>query len=256
METPMDANNGILDVRDASGRLCGRYHYEDPFISFFRGLYTPKGFDIVSPPPPDHPHHKGLQFGLCAQDVDFWEESTQSAGGRRVGRQVTEKLDPSASGFSQQIVWRDDVCVSFHETRTISVQPTGSGFVWSWQTTLTAERDVTLDVSAWPNGHGYVGLGLRLLPDLFLNKSTVTSVPKQQGASGGVPQSVTIRGTKAALTFEQDTQFQQNVLYILGCETNSEFAFVSLGPTNGHGFPVNKGDSLTGNYRITVADVG
>ena len=33
----------------------------------------PSGKDVVAPPPPDHPHHKGLQFGLCASDVNFWE---------------------------------------------------------------------------------------------------------------------------------------------------------------------------------------
>ena len=33
----------------------------------------PSGKDVVAPPPPDHPHHKGLQFGLCASDVNFRE---------------------------------------------------------------------------------------------------------------------------------------------------------------------------------------
>jgi hypothetical protein len=243
-----------MDVHDRSGRLCGRYHSADPYKSFFRGLCTPKGQDVVSPPPADHPHHKGLQYGLCAEDVNFWEEDAKSEPGhRRIGRQVTEKLDRFELGFSQEIVWRDDGCVSFHETRRISVQPTTSGYVWSWQTTLTAARDVDLVVSAWSATRGYCGLGLRLAPELFLKKSKVTRVP----ASGDVVQSVRVQGTKAALTFEQDTQFQQNVLYLQGCDPDSQddFAFVSLGPTNAAPRTVKTGESLKGSYLITVADV-
>jgi Methane oxygenase PmoA len=256
-------NDGILDVHDPGGGLCGRYHYDDPYKSFFRGLFTPKGCDVVSPPPEDHPHHKGLQYGLCAEDVNFWEEDAKSEPAhRRIGKQVTEQivaeqLDRVDLGFTQQIVWQDDrrdrVCVSFRETRRISVQPTTSGYVWSWQTTLTAERDVNLVISAWPQRGGYCGLGLRLAPELFLKKSRVTRVP----ASGGVVQSIRIQGTKAAVTFEQDTQVQHNVLYIQGCDPDSpdDFAFVSLGPTNGAPCSVKKGETLKGSYRITVADV-
>ena len=247
-----------VEFRDAGGKLCGSYHYEDPFKSFFRGLYTPKGYDVVAPPPADHPHHKGLQYGLCAEDVNFWEEDANSEPGhRRIGRQVTERLDRFDIGLSQEICWQDDVYVSFREARKISVQPTTSGYVWNWQTTLTAERDVRLIVSAWSQTRGYCGLGLRLAPELFLQKSIVTLVPRQPPRSGSVPESVLVRGTKAALTFEQNTQFQQNVLYIQGCDRNSrdEFAFVSLGPTNGAPYSVKKGDSLKASYRITVADV-
>jgi hypothetical protein len=59
------------------------------------------------------------------------------------------------------------------------------------------------------------------------------------------------------VTFEQDTQFQQNVLYIRGYDPDShdDFAFVSLGPTNGAPCTVKKGETLKGSYRITVADV-
>jgi len=51
-------------LNTATGKLCGTYHYEDEFKSFFRGFYTPDGKDVVAFPPPEHPHHKGLQFGL------------------------------------------------------------------------------------------------------------------------------------------------------------------------------------------------
>jgi hypothetical protein len=259
MEAPLNAGtDGILDIRDPGGRLCGRYHYDDPYKSFFRGLYTPKGVDVVSPQPQDHPHHKGLQYGLSAKDVNFWEEDAKTEPGhRRIGRQVTEKLEQFGNGFSQQVVWRDDVCVSFNETRRISVQPTASGYAWRWDTTLTAVRDVELIVSAWlvDGRYGYVGLGLRLFPDLFWKKSTVTVVPAQPPALGIVAQRVAVRGASASLTFEQDPS-QQNALYFQGCEPGSpdDFAFASLGPTNAHGLTVENGDSLKGSYLITVAD--
>ena len=125
-----------MDVRDSSGNVCGRYHCDGlpnspkPFYkSYFIGLYTPKGCNIAAPQPEDHPHHKGLQYGLCATDVNFWEEDGGSDHGKlRVGIQFTKVVDWFAndSGLSQEIVWRDDVCESFHETRNVSVKPTTS----------------------------------------------------------------------------------------------------------------------------------
>ena len=59
---------------DSSGKFCGIYHYMDPYKSYFRGLYTPSGNDVVGYAA-DHPHHKGLQFGLTTDKANFWEES-------------------------------------------------------------------------------------------------------------------------------------------------------------------------------------
>jgi len=250
----------VVEFRDTSDRLCGSYHYHDLHKSFFRGLYTPKGADVVARPPADHPHHKGLQYGLCAKDVNFWEEGNDPDH-RRIGRQVTEKLEPLAGsaeiGFVQEIVWRDDVCVSFHETRRISAeQRTPAAYTWTWHTTLTATRDVQLIVSAWPQNGGYCGLGLRLAPDLFLKKSTVTLVPNDTRLSGSTPQSASFRGRAAEVKFEQDTQLQKNVLYVQGYDENSgNFAFMSLGPTNGGPCALRQGECLMASYMIIVADV-
>jgi hypothetical protein len=63
-----------VGIRDTGGRPCGTYHYEDMFKSFFRGLYSPSGKDVVACPPVQDPHHKGLQFGLCTSVANFWEE--------------------------------------------------------------------------------------------------------------------------------------------------------------------------------------
>jgi hypothetical protein len=79
----------------------------------------------VAPPPPDHPHHKGLQFGLCASDVNFWEgDKAHEPSNRRltIDRQQTTKLErlPPAegNGFSQ--------VATFQEIQKISVT-NGSG---------------------------------------------------------------------------------------------------------------------------------
>jgi Methane oxygenase PmoA len=161
-----------IEIRDSGGQLCGSYHYDDPYKSFFRGLYTPGGKNVVASPPPDHPHHKGLQFGLCASDVNFWEEDeTSEPQGRKlpIGKQQTKEvgiLPPSEGvGFSQEVEWGREVC-TFHETRRISVEKIPGAYVWTWWTTLVAARNVDLMTSVWP-GPGYCGLVSALLPTCF-----------------------------------------------------------------------------------------
>lgn len=67
-----------VEFSNADGKPCGTYHYMDKFKSFFRGLYTPSGKDVIASPPREHPHHKGLQFGLCTSVANFWEEDKAS----------------------------------------------------------------------------------------------------------------------------------------------------------------------------------
>jgi hypothetical protein len=38
-----------VEFRNTDGRPCATYHYTDRFKSFFRGLYTPSGKDVVAP---------------------------------------------------------------------------------------------------------------------------------------------------------------------------------------------------------------
>lgn len=59
-----------VEFRDSDGKVCAIYHFDDPFKSYFGVLLTPGGKNVVAPRPADHPHHKGLQFGLCASDVN------------------------------------------------------------------------------------------------------------------------------------------------------------------------------------------
>jgi hypothetical protein len=248
-----------LEIHDNSGRLCGIYHYGDPFKSFFRGLYTPSGKDVVAPPPLDHPHHKGLQFGLCASDVNFWEESLTAEpkdhqipiGNQRSGKPV---LLPPADGigFTQQVVWARDKVITFNETRRISVTAIPGAYVWVWRTTLIAERNVEIIKSVWsmePGLIGYCGLGLRLVRDLFQGGT----VSPPGAVSGSTPTTVSFLGNGAAVTFQQDAA-QANALFVSFYGGNPDFAFMALGPTNLQPRTLAKGEHLDGTYVVTVAD--
>ena len=74
MSVSIKKSGQSVEFIGTSGQLCGSYHYEDMFKSFFRGLYTPGGKDVLACPPPEHLHHKGLLFGLCTSAANFWEE--------------------------------------------------------------------------------------------------------------------------------------------------------------------------------------
>lgn len=247
-----------VQIRDSAGRLCGVYHYQDPFKSFFRGLFTPSGKDVVAPPPPDHPHHKGLQFGLCASDVNFWEESLSAEPPDHqipIGNQRSAKpqLLPPADGigFTQEVVWARDIVVSFRETRRISLIAVPGAYVWTWRTTLVAARDVDIIRSVWsmqPGQIGYCGLGLRLAKDLF--RGGTVSPPS--AVSGSIPPVVSFEGNGATVTFAQDTA-QANALFVSRYGGDPDFAFLALGPTNLHTRTLKCGDRLDGTYVVTVA---
>ena len=246
-----------LDIRDADGKLCGSYHYQDPFKSFFRGLYTPGGKQVVAPPPPppEHQHHKGLQFGLCLSDVNFWEESKDAEPSYcklPIGRQRTETIGllppPDGIGFAQQVVWEQGDVVSFRETRRVSVHKAPGAYVWTWRTTLTAARNVEIIKSAW-SGPGYCGLGLRLIQKLFQDGKVLPPTAH----SGSTPASVSYQGDGAEVRFEQDVR-QTNVLFVSHYGGDPDFAFMALGPANLYPRSLDNERSLEGTYVITVAD--
>jgi Methane oxygenase PmoA len=245
-----------VEIHDADGQLCGSYHHEDPYKSFFRGLYTPSDKDVVACSLPDHPHHKGLQFGLCASDVNFWEEDEASEPQDRklpIGKQQTKKLEilppGDGIGFSQEVQWGTDEVCTFHETRRISVEKAPGAYVWTWRTTLIAARNVDLITSVWP-GPGYGGLGLRLARDLFQDGK----VSPTGTTSGSIPTYVSFRGKGAEVTFEQDAK-QAHGLFVSFYGAEPDFAFMSLGPTNLHPLALKQGERLEGRYVITVSEV-
>lgn len=256
-----------IEIRDSKGRLCGTYHYTDDFKSFFRGLYTPNGLNVVACPPPEHPHHKGLQFGLTCKDVNFWEESLTAEPPDcqlPIGIQQTtslEMLPPAGgNGFVQEVACTRDQYATFQEKRIISMRETPNAYVWTWQTTLVAQRDVIIISSVWGDAGncgrslGYCGLGLRLARDLF-DEGQVLPVGTR---SGSTPTSVSYVGSfvgrRVEVKFEQEPP-QYNALFVSHYGGSPAFAFMSLGPTNLHPVALKQGQSLQNRYVVTIADV-
>jgi hypothetical protein len=250
----MDISIGETVEFHDDGKSCGSYHYQDPFKSFFHILNTPGGKNVVAPVPNDHPHHKGLQFGLCASDVNFWEEREQDEPSYRklpIGRQRSAKPERLSSGigFSQQVCWELGKDATFQETRQISVTKAARAYVWTWQTTLIAQRKVEIIKSVW-DGPGYCGLGLRLIEDLFRGGK----VSPPGAVDGSTPTSVSFHGKGAEVTFAQNAN-QANVLFVSFYEAAPGFAFMALGPTNASPRTLAANEQLTGAYVVTVADL-
>ena len=255
-----------VTISNADGKLCATYHYVDMFKSFFRGLYTPSGKDVIACPPPEHLHHKGLQFGLCTSEANFWEEdegNEPSYNQLTIGKQQTTKLDLLTNGeigFTQEIDWTSDEVCLFNETRTISVQERPGGYVWSWHTKLTAAaQDVKIVKSVWnapgycQPDFGYCGLGLRLAPDLF--QAGVVAPPQKCGST---PAGISFQGKGAAVIFQQSAE-QANALFVSTYQNVSPygpdgpgFAFLTVVPTPRD---LKQGESLDLNYIITVSDI-
>ena len=257
-----------------NGQLCGTYHYEDMFKSFFRGLYTPGGKDVVACPPPEHPHHKGLQFGLTTDQANFWEEDEASEPDNQklpIGRQQTRTLDllpdNDGIGFKQVIDWVTGNVRILNETRTISVVEKQGGYVWTWVTSLIPTRDVPnvqiiksvydAPLTYCSPQFGYCGLGLRLARELFEN-SKVLVAPSETGC-GQSPKSVSFQGDGAAVTFEQDDAAQGDVLFLTTYQNVSPygpggpgFGFMGLVPIP---CDLMKSHSFDRTYFITVSDV-
>ena len=250
----------------SSGQLCGSYHYEDLFKSFFRGLYTPSGKDVVACPPPEHLHHKGLMFGLTTSAANFWEEDEFSEPDDNklpIGRQRTtavELLSQNAIGFTQTILWETDTEGIFDETRTISVTEAPGAYVWTWQTTLVALRDVQITGSVWgvpgycSQQFGYCGLGIRLASDLFQDGEVLPAGTK----CGSTPACVSFRGNGVEVKFDQDAQ-QANALFVSTYQAGGPypggpgFAYLCLVPRPPR--DLKQGTTLECNYVITVSDV-
>jgi Methane oxygenase PmoA len=255
-----------VEIRDGN-KPCGTYHYDNMFKSFFRGLYTPAGKDVVACPPPEHLHHKGLQFGLCTSQANFWEEDEANEPQEQqlpIGKQQTTNLEllPAGDGigFMQDVCWETDNVCLFNERRMISVEEASGAYVWTWQTTLTAAvPDVHIITSVWSappycSSPGYCGLGIRLAPDLFKGGEVLPLEIK----CGSTPTCVSFRGKGAEVRFEQNAS-QADTLFVSTIEGNPPyapggpgFAFIGLVPVPRD---LKQGDSLECSYVITVSDV-
>ena len=255
--------------------LAGRYNLNDSFKPFIHPLNTPTGRTVSCASPHDHKHHKGLMYALRTAEVNFWEEvSTQP--GEQVGRQRPQGFTTVAEsgeevGFTEQLCWEavESTVPIFLEERTIRWRQHNAAIVWTWNTRLTAQRDLRLIKSqwSWPLSDGrkinYHGLGLRFtrsfgatgnnaltLDDKTVNfKDGMGAAPRQACFTGSFdPVWPELPGAKASVTF---TQRQRNGLFVL----DAPFAFMSLGPSNLEELVISPGQVLEERYEITVADV-
>jgi len=258
-----------VEFRHPNGQLCGVYHYTDPYKSFFRGLFTPSGKDVVAPPPPDHPHHKGLQFGLTTNKANFWEEPGAAVPNHDLpfGQQQNTKLELLSSGegigFTQKLLWRVGRQSIFNEVRTISVQETNDSYAWTWYTKLTAAcDDVQITSSVWqvPSycspwlNYGYCGLGLRLASDWFETSDVLPSNP----ACASTPEYVAVKGKGAQVSFKQAAT-PANALFVTTFNRESPygpdgpgFAFLGLVPIPRD---LEQDPNVEATYVIVVSDI-
>jgi hypothetical protein len=247
---------------------CGIYHYTDPYKSFFRGLFTPSGHDVVGYAS-DHPHHKGLQFGLTTDKANFWEEDEASEPNTRklpIGKQETTKLEllspADGVGFTQEILWKVGEEPIFNETRTISLTEDNGKYVWAWHMTLTAAwKDVEITNSVWAvppycvqtKDYGYCGLGLRLAREYFQNSEVLPA----DVTCGSTSNWVAFKGQGAQVRFDQ-IAVPLNALFVSTYDGRPPygpggpgFAFMGLVPIPG---VLKQGHSLDYHYVITVSD--
>lgn len=256
-----------VEFRNGSGQVCGIYHYKDPYKSFFRGLFTPGGKDVVAPPAPDHPHHKGLQFGLTTNKANFWEEPGAAVPNHDLpfGQQQTTKLELLCSsqgiGFTQNVLWSVNQHSIFNETRTISVKETNDSYTWTWYTNLTAAgEDVQITKSVWNDpsycspDYGYCGLGLRLAPKFFQTGAVLPSSPR----CASTPEYVAFKGSGAQVSFKQ-TATPANALFVTTFDRKLPygpdgpgFAFLGLVPIPRD---LKQDPDVEATYVITVSDI-
>jgi hypothetical protein len=262
-----------------AGVEAGYYRHADEFKPHVHPLRTPRGHGVTSCSPHDHKHHKALMYALRAEDVNFWEESTTQPGevpGRQrhlAFRDVVSR-GPEA-GFVEDLRWEacDGALSTFDEVRTVRCrhEPGARAFVWTWETRLTALRDVRLVQSQWSHGLGdgskvnYHGLGIRFRRDFGgmtrnheLNVDGAVFRDHFQQQMGVRPRSVTFVGSldetwpveRAGVTFTQ-APHQDNALYVM----EDYIPFMALGPTNRAPMTIPKGGVILERYTVKVFDL-
>jgi len=141
-----------------------------PFKPYVAQLYSPGGVAVLRDNVADHLHHHGLMFAVAVNDVNFWEERTNS--GHQVQRQlqlgdgaVTQELDWIAPG--DKTLLRERRVIRIHRDEEIPAT------LLTWRSRLQSKDEVRL------TGHHYFGLGMRFAADMdkigaFINSDNVT----------------------------------------------------------------------------------
>lgn len=256
----------------SGGRLAGIYRADDGCKPHLARLLTPNGHALVVCRPHDHPHHKGVQFGLRTKELNFWEEQATAANPLPVGVQAPKALRVTSEwgsrvGFEQELLWAsvDGSGQAFRETRALACEDVDRGFCWTWRVELEPLRDVELTQSVWamglPDGRrvNYDGLGFRLRRDFSGTGGNTLVVDGRPTAfaeaSGAEPREVVFTGSidetwpvpKVSLTVAQT---RPAGLFVI----ENPFAFVSVGPSNLGPVRLARGQVWSETYTFTAAD--
>lgn len=262
---------GLLEFWSAD-HLVGVYRADDPFKPHLSRLRTPAGHDLVVSRPHDHPHHKGVQFGLRTADLNFWEEQPLPANPLPTGVQHPRALDIDApcgavAGFRQELLWAapDGSLPTFSEQRILRCEDTGRGYRWTWQTALTPLRDVELAMSVWsmplPDGRkvNYDGLGFRLRREFSGTGGNELRLDDRPAAFadalGATPARIEFTGRidaiwpvpRVTLTLEQT---RAGALFTV----ENPFAWISVGPSNAAPVRWRRDAIWRETYTFTAAD--
>lgn len=259
-------------VFTVNGVDVGTYVLDDPFKPYLHPLRTPAGHVVSLAMPHDHRHHKGLMYALATDDVNFWEE-VGDEDHPRVGRQVQRGIDfdfsPGRPGLSQRLDWADDLGGTvFDETRTVSCQLADGGAVrWTWDTAITARRDVRLRMSPWsmPDTAGrpvnYHGLSLRFARSVggpadtteVLADGAVSSFGEVHGSA---PSQVGIVGEIDG--FWEAPRFLVSVRQLTTADgffaLHDDFTCVSTGPSVLGPVELARGETIAAAYEVEVSD--
>jgi hypothetical protein len=245
----------------------GDYILDDPVKPYLHPLRTLRGRTVSLAKPFDHPHHKGLMYGLSADDVNWWEE--HEVIGMRVGVQRVLSTEASAGGIRQHLLWSadDGTLETFREEREITCRWDGAGFVrWEWTSRLETLRDVRLTLSPWAHlpetGRpvSYHGLGLRFPRSFGVDAGAARW---SAGPLEGADAVMGARPAEVAVSDRVDGEQDDGRVSVRIAQPTSghgvfamqqPFSYLSIGPTNLDPRVLAPREVIHEHYIIDVAD--
>lgn len=153
------------------------------FKPYVKTLSTPAGVNILRDSPADHLHHHGLMFAVRANNINFWEETSES--GKQVHVSITG-LPGGGEGFIEKLKWvaPNTDNTQLEERRTLTAYPIEGVTLLTWQSALHG-----LDGPPAPtySGTNYNGLGMRFVESMdkggvFFNADGASGVAGTVGA--------------------------------------------------------------------------
>ena len=131
---------------------------------YLHPVRTPGGQMLSLLEPADHLWHRGLWFTIKFVNGDnFWEERPPFGTQRVVGIPEISHATRDDARIEMPLAWiaPDDDERVISERRMIHSRAVDDAFVIDWESTLTANRDVTLDRTPYTTWGGYGGLSFR-----------------------------------------------------------------------------------------------